>query len=192
MLAHYNGQIWNSSEFARSFGVADTTVRKYLDVLTSALVVRQLLPWHENISKRQVKSPKIYVADSGLLHTLLGIVSSEDLEAHPKLGASWEGFVIGQVVRRLAARPEECYFWATYTGCELDLLVVSGRRRLGFEAKRTSSPRMTPSMRHAMADLGLERLDVIHAGDRTFPLGPGIRAVSLPRLFEDIEPIRAA
>jgi predicted AAA+ superfamily ATPase len=190
MLAHYHGQIWNSSEFARSFGVADTTVRNYLDMLTSALVVTQLQPWHENISKRQVKSPKVYLADSGILHTLLNISQMQDLEKHPKLGASWEGFVISQVARQLGARPEECYFWATHAGSELDLLVVRGRLRLGFEVKRTSSPRLTPSMRNASRDLELKSLDVIHAGEQTFPLAPRIRAVAFSRLLEDLAPMR--
>ena len=190
MLAHYHGQIWNSSEFGRSFGVADTTVRNYLDLLTSALVVLQLLPWHENISKRQVKSPKFYIADSGILHTLLNLTRPRDFEGHPKVGASWEGFVIGQLVRRLGVRPEECYFWATHAGSELDFLAVVGRQRFGFEVKLTSSPRLTPSMRNAMKDLNLRSLDVVHAGDRTFPLGQGIRAVAFSKLLEDIKPIR--
>jgi len=190
MLAHYHAQTWNSSEFARAFGVADTTVRHYLDVLSAALVVFQLPPWHENIGKRQVKSPKVYVADSGLLHALLGLPRLGDLEGHPKVGASWEGFVIGQVIRRVRARPEECYFWATHAGSELDLLVVSGGLRLGFEIKRTSAPQPTPSMRNAMRDLGLKSLDVIHSGDMTFPMAPGLRAVALSRLLEDLKPIR--
>lgn len=190
MLAHYHGQIWNTSEFARSFGVADTTVRNYLDLLTSALVVRQLLPWHENISKRQVRAPKVYVADSGVLHTLLNLRTQTDLEGHPKVGASWEGFVLGQIIRQLRTRPDECYFWATHGGAELDLLVVSGQQRLGFEVKRTSSPRLTPSMRNALIDLKLRRLNVIHAGEQTFPLGKKVRAVALSRLLEDIKPIR--
>ncbi len=189
MLAHYHGQIWNSSEFARSFGIADTTVRNYLDMLTSALVVTQLQPWHENISKRQIKSPKLYLADSGILHALLNIIHMWDLEKHPKLGASWEGFVISQVIRQLGARSEECYFWGTHAGSELDLLVVSGRLRLGFEVKRSSSPRLTPSMRNALKDLKLRSLDVIHAGERTFGLAEKIRAVAFPRLLEDIKPI---
>jgi len=170
MLAHYHGQIWNSSEFARSFGVADTTVRNYLDILTSALVVTQLQPWHENIGKRQIKAPKVYLADSGILHALLNITHWQDLEKHPKLGASWEGFVISQIIRQLRARPDECYYWGTHAGSELDLLVVSGRWRLGFEIKRTSSARLTPSMRNALKDLKLGRLDVIHAGEQTFAL----------------------
>jgi predicted AAA+ superfamily ATPase len=189
MLAHYHGQIWNSSEFARSFGVADTTVRGYLDRLTSALVVRQLLPWHENISKRQVKSPKIYVADSGLLHTLLNIRNMSDLESHPKAGASWEGFALDQVIRRLRVNREECFFWATHGGAELDLLVVRGRLRLGFEFKRTSSPRVTTAMRQSIKDLGLHRLDVIHAGSQTFHISEDVRAVALSRLIDDIKPI---
>ena len=140
MLAHYHGQIWNASEFGRSFGVADTTVRGYLDRLTAALVVRQLLPWFENIGKRQVKAPKVYVADSGLLHCLLDIRTRGDLEGHPKVGASWEGFVIGQIMRHLHAAPEECFFWATHSGAGLDLLVIRGRKRWGFEIKRTTTP----------------------------------------------------
>lgn len=190
MLAHYHAQTWNSSEFARAFGVADTTVKNYLDVLSAALVVHQLPPWHENISKRQVKAPKVYIADTGILHALLNLPRLRDLEGHPKVGASWEGFVIGQVIRRIGARPEECYFWATHAGSELDLLVVSGGLRLGYEIKRTSSPRLTPSLRNAAKDLKLKSLDVIHSGDTTFPMAPGIRAVAFSRLLEDLKPIR--
>jgi predicted AAA+ superfamily ATPase len=190
MLAHYHGQIWNASEFARSFGVADTTVRGYLDRLTAALVVRQLLPWHENISKRQVKASKVYIADSGMLHTLLNLRTLRDLEGHHKVGASWEGFVLEQVIRRLDVRPDQCFFWATHAGAELDLLVVSGRRRLGFEVKRTVSPQVTPSMRSALWDLKLQRLDLIHAGEETFPLEKRVRAVALSRILEDIKPLR--
>jgi uncharacterized protein len=189
MLAHYHGQVWNASEFARSFGVADTTVRTYLDTLSAGLVVQQLLPWHANLSKRQVKAPKIYISDSGLLHCLLNVRTSDDLLAHPKMGASWEGFVLQQVVRQLRLDGNECFFWATHAGAELDLLVVRGRLRLGFEIKRTSSPRLTPSMRNALSDLHLERLDVIHAGEETFPLGDRVRAVALPRLLEDLKPL---
>lgn len=187
MLAHYHGQVWNASELGRSFGVADTTVRNYLDLLSSALVVRQILPWHENISKRQVKSPKVYIADSGLLHTLLGIKTRTDLERHPKIGASWEGFVIEQVIRQMGFRPEECFFWATHAGAELDLIAVKGRKRLGFEVKLTSSPRVTPSMRSALCDLKLHRLYVIHAGEETFKLDRNIQALAFHRLFEDLK-----
>jgi len=189
MLANYHGQIWNASEFARSFGVADTTVRNYLDLMTSALVIRQVSPWHENISKRQVKAPKTYIADSGLLHTLLGLRTLKDLEGHPKVGASWEGFVLEQVVHRLTARADECFFWATHGGAELDLLVVRGRRRMGFEIKRTTSPQITPSMRYVLSDLHLQSLDVIHAGETTFPMDKKIRAVALTRLLQDIKPL---
>jgi predicted AAA+ superfamily ATPase len=190
MLAHYHGQTWNSSEFARSFGVADTTVRGYLDVLASALVVRQLPPWFENISKRQVKAPKVYVVDSGLLHALLGIRTRVDLDRHPKVGASWEGFVVEQLIRHLGVRRDECYFWGTHAGAELDLLVVSGRHRVGFEIKRTSSPRVTPSIQNAISDLRLSRLDVIHAGENTFPLAKRVRAVALERLLVDVPALR--
>lgn len=189
MLAHYHGQVWNASEFARSFGVSDMTVRRYLGLLSATFVVRVLQPWHENLGKRQVKSPKIYLADSGMLHALLNLGSREDLERHPKVGASFEGFAIAAVVNRLRARWSECYFWATHAGAELDLLVVRGRRRLGFEIKRTVAPAITPSMRTALADLRLSRLDVIHAGDQTFPLGPKIRAVALSRIAEDLAPL---
>lgn len=164
MLAHYHGQVWNSAEFARSFGVAATTVRRYLDLLAGALVVRLIRPWHENIKKRQVKSPKVYIDDPGLLHALLGICTVGDLEAHPKVGASWEGFVFQETLTRLGARAEETFFWATHTGAELDLLIVRGNRRLGFEVKRTTSPKITRSAHSAMDTLGLDRLDIIHAG----------------------------
>jgi hypothetical protein len=187
MLAHYHGQIWNASEFARSFGVSDNTVRNYLDVLSAALVVRQLPPWHENISKRQVKSPKVYITDSGILHTLLNQRTRHDLEGHPKVGASWEGFAVEQIINRIQARREECYFWSTYSGAELDLLVVRGRRRIGFEIKRTVSPKITPSMRQALKDLRLQRIEVIHAGEDTFPLEAKIRAVSLSRILTDLD-----
>lgn len=187
MLAHYHGQTWNASEFGRSFGVADTTVRNYLDLLTSALVVRQLQPWYENISKRQVKAPKIYIADSGLLHTLLDIRTRDDLERHPKIGSSWEGFVIDQLVSWQGFASEECFFWATHAGAELDLLVVRGRKRLGFEVKLTSSPRVTPSMRHAIKDLKLKQLFVVHAGEETFQLEKNIYALALTRLLKDLK-----
>jgi uncharacterized protein len=189
MLAHYHGQVWNSSEFARSFGVADTTIRNYLDILTSALVVRQVQPWHENIGKRQVKAPKVFIADSGLLHALLGLQTLTDLEGHPKAGASWEGFVIGQVIRQLGARYDECFFWATHAGAELDLLVVRGSRRIGIEIKRTVSPKLTPSMRSAISDLHLERLYVVHAGQETFALHPKVEAIPLSRILLDLSPL---
>ena len=189
MMAHYHAQIWNGAELARAFGMSVATVHRYLDTLTAALVLRQLPPWFENLGKRQVKSPKIYVADSGLLHTLLGVETAEDLERHPKVGASWEGFAMGEVMTRLGARPEQCFFWATHTGAELDLLVVQGNRRWGFEFKRTVAPRLTRSMHSALADLHLERLEVVHAGEQTFPMAANVRALALPRLLDDLEPL---
>lgn len=190
MLAHYHGQIWNASEFARSFGVADTTVRNYLDILTSAMVVRQLLPWYENISKRQVKAPKIYIIDSGLLHALLNLRSLQDLEGHPKVGASWEGFVIEQIIHRLGVMPEECFFWATHSGAELDLLIVRGLKRWGFEIKRTTAPTITPSMRSALTDLNLTKLYVIHVGEHTFALAEKVQAIAFSRLLRDLKPFK--
>ncbi|MBI4950414.1 MAG: ATP-binding protein [Myxococcales bacterium] len=189
MLAHVHGQTLHASELGRSLGVSDATVRRYLDALTSALVVRTLAPWFENLSKRQVKAPKVYVADPGLLHALLGVADQNALLGHPKVGASFEGFAIAEVVARLGARPEECFVWATHAGAELDLLVVRGRTRLGFEVKHTEAPRTTRSMHVALADLGLERLDVIHAGEHTFPLGERMRAVALGRVLTDVEPL---
>ncbi len=186
MLAHWHGQIWSSAEFARSFGVADTTIRRYLDLLVGTFMIRLLPPFHENIGKRQVKSPKVYFSDSGLFHTMLGTSRRDDLESHPRVGASWEGFALAQVVARIGARPEECFFWATHTGAELDLLVVRGRERRGFEFKRTEAPRTTPSMRSAMVDLRLNSLDVVHAGADTFPLAAGVRAVALRRALSDL------
>jgi len=189
MVAHAHGNVWSSAEIGRSLAVSGATVRRYLDLLTDALVVRQLLPWHENLRKRQVKSPKVYIADSGLLHTLLGIESQEELEGHPKVGASWEGFVLQQTVIRLGARQEECYFWATHAGAELDLLVVRGERRIGVEIKRTTTPRLTRSMYSAREALHLDHLYVIHAGEHTFPLADDTRAIALHRLLDDLPPL---
>ena len=182
MLAHVHGQILNWSELGRSMAVSDATIRHYVDVLASTFMVRVLPPWHENLSKRQVKAPKIYIRDSGILHALLDIETMHALEQHPKIGASWEGFCVESLIAQLGARPEQCYFWATHAGAELDLLVVAKGRRRGFEIKRTVSPRVTPSMQVALHDLKLDSLDVIHAGQDTFPLARKIRAVSISRL----------
>jgi predicted AAA+ superfamily ATPase len=187
MLAHSHGQVWNASSFARSFGLADTTIRRYLDILSSTFVVRQLQPWHANVRKRQVRSPKVYLTDSGLLHGLLNLRGFDDVQGHPQSGASWEGFAADVVSERLAASPDECFFWATHAGAEIDLVVMRGKRRLGFEFKRTVAPSTTRSMHVALADLDLERIDVVHAGDRTFPLAERIRALSLSRVLEDLE-----
>ena len=186
MLAHYHGQVWNGSELARAFGVSHHVVRRYLEALESVFMVRSLKPWSANLKKRQVRTPKVYVRDSGLLHRLLDIRTTRELERHPKVGASWEGFVIECVLRALNAAPGSSYFWRTHTGAELDLLVQQGGRLRGFEIKRTTAPRLTRSMRSAMSDLDLSRLDVIHAGSDTFPLAAGVRAVSLGRLLDDL------
>lgn len=189
MLAHHHAQLWNASEFGRSFGVADTTVRGYLDKLTDTLVVRQLRPWHENIGKRQVRAPKVYVRDSGLLHALLNLPTMRDVEGHPKVGASWEGFIVDQLVQQLEVRPDECHFWRTHTGAELDLLVMRGRRRVGFEVKRTTAPAITPSIRSALNDLKLASLTVIHAGESSFPLARNVRALSWRAIVDEIRPL---
>ena len=186
MLAHYHAQVLNASELARAFGVTDKTVRHHLDLLAGALVVRTLRPWHANVGKRQVKAPRVYVRDSGLLHGLLDIRDARDLERHPKVGASWEGFLLQQVMRRLGATEDECYFWATHSGAELDLLWTRGRRRWGFEFKRTSSPAMTRSLAAALEALELERAFVVYAGERTFPLHDRVTAVPAARLLLDV------
>jgi len=189
MLAHSHGQIWNASAFARNFGMADTTIRRYLDVLTSTFVVRQLQPWHENLKKRQVKSPKIFLADTGLLHALLNLAGLEDVEGHPQVGASWEGFAAEIVRTRLGARRDECFFWATHAGAEIDLIVVRGKLRLGFEFKRTVAPSVTRSICTAQNDLNLDRIDVVYAGDTNYPLAERIRALPLARVFKDLDPL---
>ncbi|MGH8034208.1 MAG: ATP-binding protein, partial [Lysobacterales bacterium] len=153
MLAHYHGQTWNAAEPARALGTSESTTRRYLDLLTDALVVRQLQPWHANLRKRQVKSPKVYVRDSGLLHSLLGIDSERALMNHPKIGASWEGFVIEQIL--LMEPHDEAFFWATYQGAKINLILRRGDQLLGVECQRADAPRLTPSMRIAQADLGL-------------------------------------
>jgi len=186
MLAHYHGNVWNASEFARSFGVSHHVTRRYLDALEATFMVRVLQPWAANIRKRQVRSPKVYLRDSGILHSFLDIVTMQGLERHPRIGASWEGFLLEAVIRQLGARPRDCYFWATHTGAELDLMITNRERRYGFEIKRTTSPKITPSMRSAIEDLRLTRLDVIHAGTETFPLSRRIRAVAAVRLLADL------
>ena len=190
MLAHWHGQLWNGTEFGRAFGVSHTTIRRYLDLMTSVFVVRQLQPWYENIGKRQVRSPKIYIGDSGVLHALLGLTTREQIVSHPKVGASWEGFVVQQIIHLLAAHPEQCFHWSTHSGAQLDLLVVAGNRRYGFEIKRTEAPRRTPSMRSAVETLGLEHLDVVHAGPDRYALAPHIRALPAAQLVRELRPLR--
>lgn len=180
MVAHSHGGIWNAADPARSLGIGESTVRRYLDLFTGLLVVRQLQPWHENLSKRQVKAPKVYVRDSGLMHTLLGIRSERDLLSHPKSGASWEGYAVEEVLSVL--EPEQAYFWATHQGAELDLLLFKDGRRLGIEIKRSDAPSITPSMRIAIADLGLDRLLVLYPGSRAYDLNSQVRVMPLSSL----------
>lgn len=175
MLAHYHGQLWNASELARSLGVSEFTTRRYLDLLEGVFMARQLQPWHENLKKRQVKSPKVYFRDCGLLHQLLGIRTLSDLLSHPKCGASWEGYVIEEVITLI--KPDEAYFWATHGGAELDLLLFVDGRRIGVEIKRMDAPRFTPSMRVALEDLALDRLVVLYPGERRYPLAERVEAV---------------
>jgi len=182
ILAHYHGQTWNAADPARTLGVSESTVRRYLDLLTDAFMVRQLQPWHANLRKRQVKAPKVYVRDSGLLHQLLGIDTAKALMNHPKLGASWEGFAIEQV---LVAEPhDEAFFWATHQGAEIDLLLRRGGRLLGVECKRTDAPRVTPSIKIALADLELDRVAVVYPGERRYPLADRVEAVPVGELAE--------
>ncbi len=177
MLAHYHGQTWNASEVGRSLQMAHTTVKRYLDLLTGALLVRQLQPWFENTGKRLIKSPKVYIRDSGLLHALLGLETMGQMESHPKLGASWEGFALETL---LAWRDEPVpYFWGTHGGAELDLVWMDTPGRIGVEIKYTSTPAVTRSMRVAMQDLQLDHLYVVHPGEGTFPLAENITASGL-------------
>lgn len=177
MLAHFHGQVWNAALPAQSLGVSEPTVRKYLDTLTQSLMVRQLQPWFENLGKRQVKSPKIYFRDTGLLHALMGVTTLPELATHPRSGASWEGFALEQVLR--IARPDQAFFWATHQGAELDLLMFKGQRRVGVEFKRADAPAVTPSMRIAMQDLKLDALYVVYPGLHRFKLSDRMEAVPL-------------
>ena len=185
MLAHYHGQTWNAAELARALAVSESTVRRHLDLLTGVFMVRQLPPWFENLGKRQVKSPKVYVRDSGLLHALLGISTQRDLEHHPKLGASWEGYAVEEALK--AARPDEAYFWSTHNGAELDLLLFKGGRRIGVECKRADAPSLTASMRIAMEDLKLEKLFVLYPGEKQYPLSDNIEVVPLASWISSAE-----
>lgn len=180
MVAHYHGGVWNAAEPALALGVNPSTVRRYLDLLTDALVLRQLQPWHANLAKRQVKSPKVYVRDSGVLHQLLGLESEKALLSHPKVGASWEGFVLEQV---LASTPhDDAWFWATHQGAEIDLLLRRGDRLFGVECKRADAPKLTPSIRTALADLALERVAVMYPGMRRYDLAPRVEVVPIAEL----------
>ena len=182
MLAHWHGQRWSAAEFARAFGVSESTSRRWLDALEGLFAVRVLQPWHASIAKRQVRAPKVYVRDSGMLHALLGVDRLAELRLRPQIGASFEGFVIDQIAQVVGADRSECYHWATHQGAELDLLVVRGTRAIGFEVKCTEAPLLTRSMRIAAADLGLERLYVVHQGIDRFELAPGIEALPISDL----------
>ncbi len=180
MLAHYHGQTWNAAEPARAMGVSESTARRHLDLLTDAFVIRQLHPYHANISKRQVKAPKVYVRDTGLLHQLLGIGTQKELLSHPKVGASWEGFVIEQIM--LSQPYDEAFFWSTHQGAEIDLILRRGQKLFGVECKRTDAPRMTPSIRIAMEDVGLARVAVLYPGTKRYAIADRVEAVPVQTL----------
>ena len=180
MVAHYHGQTWNAAELARALAINESTVRRYLDLMTGVFMVRQVPPWFENLGKRQVKAPKVYVRDSGLLHALLGLSSARELEHHPKVGASWEGYAVEEVLKAL--RPDEAYYWATYQGAELDLLLFKRGRRIGIECKRGDAPSLTPSMRIALDDLKLDELRVVYPGEKRYRLSRRVEVVPLAQL----------
>ena len=185
MLAHYHGQTWNAAEPARSLGVSEPTVRRYLDILSGVFMVRQLLPWHANVKKRQIKAPKIYFRDTGLLHHLLGIRSDKELLGHPKCGSSWEGYVIEETIK--ATEPDEAYYWATHSGAEIDMVLIKNGRMLGVECKRMDAPRLTPSMRTALEDLKLEQIAVVYPGTKRYSLGERVAAVPLEAVAEGLK-----
>ena len=182
MVAHYHGQTWNAAELARALAISESTVRRYLDLMTGVFMVRQLPPWFENLGKRQVKAPKVYIRDSGLLHALLGIGSRRDLELHPKVGASWEGYAVEEILKAL--RPGEAYYWATHQGTEIDLLLFKRGRRIGIECKRMDAPVLTPSMRIALTDLKLDELHVAYPGDKRYALAKNVEVVPLAQLVD--------
>ena len=177
MIAHYHGQLWNAAEFARALGSSEATARRYLDILAGAYMVRILPPWFENLSKRQVKAPKIYVRDTGVMHALLELETLDDLLAHPKLGASWEGFAVEQVLAAFGQR--HAWFWATHGGAELDLLLKVRGKAHGFEFKVSDAPGSTRSMRAALQDLGLEHLWVVYPGTEAYPLDDRLSVLPL-------------
>jgi len=182
MVAHYHGQVWNAAEFARALGTAENTARRYLDILSGAYMVRVLPPWFENLKKRQVKAPKVYIRDSGLFHSLLRVSTMEDLQGHPKIGASWEGFALEHVINIFRTR--DAYFWATHAGAELDLMVTIGGKRHGFEIKYTDAPGRKRSMYIAIEDLGLEHLWVIYPGDQKYTLDDRITVIPLEEISQ--------
>ena len=185
MVAHYHGQVWNAAQFARSLGTSENTARRYLDILAGAYMIRVLPPWFENIRKRQVKAPKIYIRDSGIFHALLQLPTLSDLQGHPKLGASWEGFALEHIIAVLENR--NIYFWATHAGAELDLFVMAKGKRYGFEFKYADAPGRSRSMHIAIEDLCLEHLWVIYPGHQEYTLDDKISVIPfdyIPRLAE--------
>lgn len=178
MLAHYHGGVWNASEFGRALGISSPGAKRHLDILAGTFMARLLPPWFENLGKRLVRQPKVYVRDSGILHALLGLPTLDEVRGHPKCGASWEGFCIEQILAVTGAR--DAYFWRTHGGAELDLLVVRGSKRIGFEFKYGDAPRTTKSMHVAMEDLRLDELHVVYPGSTSYPLGERLFASSLP------------
>lgn len=189
MLAHNHGNILNSSELGVSMGITHHTVRRYIEILTGTFIVRTLDPWFENISKRQVKSPKVYIRDSGLLHTLLGIHNREQLQVLPRLGASWEGFVLEEIIKKYHAQTDECFFWAIQSDAELDLLIIKDGKRLGFEIKYADAVRLTKSMITAMQALTLDHLYVVHPHPHTYPLADKITALGIETFMQAKEKI---
>ncbi len=187
MLAHYHGQVWNASGFAHSISTSQKTARRYLDILTDSFVARQLQPWFENLKKRQVKAPKVYVRDSGILHSLLGIETEENLYYNPRLGASWEGFVMEQIAA--ITYGTDIYFWATHGGTELDAMIMKGGRRIGVEIKYTDAPKVTKSIRMATKDLKLDHVYIVYPGEKTFPVDRQIHALSIQDLDKILSPL---
>jgi predicted AAA+ superfamily ATPase len=179
MLAHYHGQVLNYSELARSFGISDMTVRRHIEILESTFMVRLLQPWHVNIGKRLVKRPKLYLSDSGLFHSLLGIQGNEELITHPKIGASWEGFAQECVLRSINKNMREIYFWATHSGAELDLCWQYAGKNWGVEFKYNDAPTLTASMKTALNDLALERLWVVYPGNKSYSLTKKVSVLSV-------------
>jgi predicted AAA+ superfamily ATPase len=187
MIAHFHGQVWNGAEFARALSASEPTARHYLDLLCGTYMVRRLQPWHTNLGKRELKAPKIYVRDSGLLHRLLGITDRDSLLSHPKLGASWEGFALEQILAACGA--EDTYYWATHNGAELDLVLFRRGKAWGVEFKVGDGPTMTKSLQIALGDLKLERAWIVHAGTKTYPVNERVDALPLHKLRELIDTI---